>query len=155
MGGGEKMEEKIAVQCHSEEEFMAAQAKRGGRSHNTWEACKCTFPGVSIGISLEDYTWCSINYYRANGYTIISASEYLGDGITIKTTKKEERKMLKCISGNYEKTNDAVLVEEEFGEEITNACGGDNFTAYLHVGDNAGAYFKEATARRKERETKV
>lgn len=175
------MDERIAVRCRNEKEWEEVKEKRdkGGTvsfqeaSNGEGHGCPC--------LCLEDHCYSNISFLEGQGYTIISAKEYLrkddtaegaaaygrfmgGDqwgtehlsdtrcinilNETLRNWTKEE-KMNKNIVAAFPKTEEAVLVEEQLGDQI-----GPGFIAGLTVKDHAAEILAEAKRLKKIQEAR-
>lgn len=84
------MEEKIAVHCTTKGEWNKVQAKLNVTSPNWTPSNSCwdTYRERTC-INILHLGFCSVRWYKARGYTIISAAEYLNEG------GKDVKKLLK------------------------------------------------------------
>lgn len=69
----------IAVHCKTEEEWEASVKKRGKGYPISWEQANSSYPGKAVAMNLEDECWSKLSFYKDEGYTIISAQEYLNE----------------------------------------------------------------------------
>ena len=133
-------EEMTAVHCPTQELWDAVKKKSGYRQGSWFD--ETAHIRLSGGMGHNH----GVEHYTDKGFTILSAEEYLNENPKT-LTKKEERPMKKNITDVFEKTADAVLVEQELNSEIQ-----EGFINGLNIELFKENILTEAKRRRDERE---